>query len=69
MVMEAYSGNLDDIMKYYHSGADAPFNFGFIPVNESCGGSCFKDIIEAWMSAMPENKWPNFVVRINVLLF
>ena len=62
MVMEVYSENPDDIMKYYHSGADMPFNFGFISVNQSCGGDCFAAIVENWLSEMPQNRWPNFVV-------
>ena len=63
LVMEVYSEDVDDLMKYYDSGADMPFNFGFIAVNSSCGGTCFKHIAQTWMDNMPNSEWPNFVVR------
>lgn len=30
--------------------------------NKSSGGMHFKELIELWMTEMPEGKWPNFVV-------
>ena len=65
MVMEVYSWDMDDLMKYYDSGSDMPFNFGFVTVNTSCGGLCFKEITKQWMDAMPTGRWPNFVVRVS----
>lgn len=62
MVMEVYDETLEESMKYYGSGANMPFNFGLIYVNNSCGGKCFKTIIDKWMTLMPEGEWPNFVV-------
>lgn len=62
LVMEVYSTDVNDLMKYYASGADMPFNFGFIAANSECGGTCFRQIVETWMDNMPGDKWPNFVV-------
>ena len=61
--MEVYSQDTEDLMKYYDSGADMPFNFGFIAVNSSCGGTCFRDIAKTWIDVMPSDKWPNFIVK------
>ena len=62
MVMEIYSENIEDIMKYYHSGADQPFNFNLIYLNTSCGGECVKGLVDGFMSNMPEGAWSSQVV-------
>jgi hypothetical protein len=52
-----------EAMKYYHSGADMPFNFDLIQIlKPSCGGACIHDSVHKWMTTMPEDKWPSFVV-------
>ena len=63
MVMEIYDDTLVETMKYYHSGADMPFNFQLIFLNNTCGGSCVHELVDHWMRKMPEGGWPNFVVR------
>ena len=65
MVMEIYDETLVESMKYYESGADMPFNFGLVFMNDTCGGICTTHLIAHWISNMPEDKWPNFVVRKN----
>lgn len=63
MIMEAYNPEKpEELMKYYHSGADMPFNFNLIFANKECGGTCFKGLIDSWMDFMPPKKWPNFVL-------
>ena len=62
MVMEIYDDTLVGAMKYYESGADMPFNFGLVFMNDTCGGTCTTQLIAHWIGSMPEDKWPNFVV-------
>ena len=62
MVMEIYDHTLVETMKYYESGADMPFNFGLVFMNDTCGGTCTTQLIVHWIGSMPEDKWPNFVV-------
>lgn len=64
MVLEFYDDSYVESMKYYHSGADMPFNFDLINVNKTCDGTCIKSFINAWLNHMPEGKWPNFVVSL-----
>ncbi len=64
MVMEWYDPTGVELMKYYYSGADMPFNFNLIYLNNTCGGSCVHDLVDRWMRNMPDRKWPNFVVRL-----
>jgi glycosidase len=62
MVAEIYTSYVET-MKYYESGADLPFNFYLISEDISkCGGTCFQRIINGWLEAMPQDKWPNFVL-------
>jgi hypothetical protein len=63
MVVEVYGDYVGEQMPYYHSGADMPFNFKLQFVNRTCGGRCVQELVESWMDAMPEGKWPNWVVR------
>lgn len=62
MMMEAYS-NISRTMDYYDAGATFPFNFGFIETlrNESTAQN-FKDLIDTWMSNMPQGATANWVV-------
>ena len=60
--MELYDKTMVRIKKYYHTGADMPFNFGFIAADKDCMAKCFLRIIRSWMNMMPEQGWPNFVV-------
>lgn len=62
MVMEVYDDGLEESMKYYHSGADMPFNFKLIFLNRTCGGSCVHALVDSWFQKMPNGGWPNFVV-------
>lgn len=63
MVMEVYDETMIESMKYYHSGADMPFNFRLLQsMAPSCGGICIHKDVSAWMLLMPRDKWPNFVL-------
>ena len=62
MVMEIYSDNMDDIIKYYYSGADHPFNFNLINLNTSCGGVCIQGLINGFLDSIPDGRWPSHVV-------
>ena len=62
MMVEAYT-NEELTMKYYDFGAHFPFNFNFITgVNENSTASDFKNVIDRWMSNMPEGATANWVV-------
>ncbi len=67
MVMEVYDEALVEPMKYYESGADMPFNFALLFMNASCGGACVTKMVTDWMYRMPEDQWPNWVVRVESL--
>lgn len=43
-----------DVIKYYFTGADAPLCYALVNVDESCGGRCIHEIIDNWMSRLPE---------------
>ena len=66
MVMEVYNPDLSEAMKYYHSGADMPFNFNLIDVDQDRDARWFHEQIQKWMASMPKGKWPCFVVRNHV---
>ena len=53
---------LEEAEKYYHSGADIPFNFNLVTITPECKGKEIKELIDSWMRLMPPGKWPNFVV-------
>ena len=62
--MEVYDKTLEYTMKYYDSGADQPFNFGLVYLNEECGGKCVHKLVDSWFQKMPEGKWASFVISI-----
>lgn len=62
IMTEAYS-NLENTMKYYKFGSHVPFNFKFISdVNNVSKAADFKRIIDDWMSQMPNDESPNWVM-------
>lgn len=62
MVVEIYDWTFVESIKYYHTGADMPFNFNLVAVNKTCYGTCIKSLINSWLSRVPGGKWPNFVL-------
>ena len=70
MVMEVYDETMIESVKYYHSGADMPFNFRLLTsLTPSCGGYCIHKDVNSWMLVMPKGRWPNFVVSSYGKLF
>ncbi|KAL3866289.1 hypothetical protein ACJMK2_043596 [Sinanodonta woodiana] len=61
MVTEAYADDINEIIKYYHSGADMPFNFDLIYANDTCDGYCMRKTINNFLRNVPDGKWSNFV--------
>lgn len=68
MMTEAYS-NLTRTMMYYKSedgrrhGAHFPFNFMLITwVDRDSSAYKFKEVIDTWLTNMPENAAANWVV-------
>ncbi|XP_043521918.1 alpha-glucosidase-like isoform X2 [Frieseomelitta varia] len=61
IMIEAYS-NMSDTMKYYHYGADFPFNFYTITnLTSSSSAADIKHIVDSWYNNMPEGSTPNWV--------
>lgn len=66
MLTESYS-SIDIVMKYYgdgrREGSHIPFNFFFIEqINNNSNANDYKRTIDYWMSNMPLNRVPNWVV-------
>lgn len=66
MLTESYSP-IDIVMKYYgdgqREGSHIPFNFLFIEqLNNNSNANDYEATIYNWMSNMPTNRIPNWVV-------
>lgn len=62
MMIEAYA-NISMTMKYYRYGAHYPFNFGLITnVGKDSKSADFKNLIDTWMTNMPDGAIANWVV-------
>ncbi|XP_063610821.1 maltase A3-like [Penaeus indicus] len=68
LMVEVYA-DVNETMKYYgnesHPLADFPFNFLLIDSFQSrdnLTGESVMDVIDEWMTNMPEGKWPNWVI-------
>ena len=59
-----YDRTLKESMKFYHSGADMPFNFNLCYINDKTKASDIAQQVERWISNMPVRKWPNWVVSV-----
>lgn len=68
MMIEAYA-SLELTMKYYEYGAHFPFNFGLITsLHAGSSAANFKQIVDDWMSNLPESATSNWVVSLSALL-
>jgi len=47
---------LASLMLYYHTGTDAPLCHQLKQIDRKCGGHCVYDLIDSWMTHMPEDK-------------
>ena len=65
MVMEMY-GKVEEVLKYYHSGSDHPFNFALIAMNRTCDGHCLRRLVGSFLDNMPADKWPSWVVSSSI---
>jgi len=67
MITEAYT-SIENTMRYYGNetklGADFPFNFGLIELNDYSNATKFNDVVYNWLDNMPEGKCANWVVSI-----
>lgn len=63
LLTEAYT-SLPNTIKYYNFGSDVPFNFKFITdVNKDSSPDKFQNLINDWISRMPNGSVANWVVR------
>ena len=70
MMTEAYTA-LNKTLRYYGTPefpiAHFPFNFNLLTkLNYTSNADAFKSAIYDWLDHMPENAWPNWLVRKNV---
>lgn len=68
-MVECYSP-LDIVMGYYGNdttkGAHFPFNFMFVnQFSQQSDAYQVYDMVKFWMTHMPKDKWPNWVVSNN----
>lgn len=62
MMTEAYT-TLNNTIKYYHYGSHIPFNFNFITnATSTSNANVFKNIIDAWVEAIPKGGVANWVM-------
>lgn len=74
MVAESYDyEEIEKTMIYYGTRfakeADFPFNFYLLDLPDGLSGLRAKELVEHWMSNMPEGKWPNWVVSCLLCFF
>jgi alpha-glucosidase len=67
MMTEAYT-SLNKTLRYYGTSeapiAHFPFNFLLLTkLNYTSNADAFKNVIYDWLDHMPENAWPNWLVR------
>nr|XP_055026995.1 neutral and basic amino acid transport protein rBAT [Misgurnus anguillicaudatus] len=67
MVIESYDyEEIEKTMRYYGTSyvteSDFPFNFYLLYLPDDLSGNKAKELVDYWMSNMPEGKWPNWVV-------
>ena len=67
MVTESYDyEEIDKTMMYYGTPqvkeGDFPFNFYLLDLPKNMSGNWVRDLVNLWMTNMPEGKWPNWVV-------
>ena len=68
MVIEIFDES-KNVLPYYHSGANFPFNFNLQQINKTCDGLCIKGLVDSWIANIPEGKWSNWVVSQSVCLY
>ena len=72
MVVEAY-GKPEQVMQFYKyngkKGADMPFNMDLTSLKSGCGGKCVRDLVNNWMSNMPDDQWANWVVSTSLHVY
>lgn len=54
LLVDVANDTFMDVIKYYFTGADAPLCYALVNIDESCGGRCIHEIIDNWMSRLPE---------------
>ncbi|XP_076066190.1 maltase A3-like [Oratosquilla oratoria] len=69
LMAQAYSNDIQDVMKYYGNDtdplADFPFNFCLVEKVQNRSdvtGTRLKKIIDEWFDNLPKGKWPNWVL-------
>lgn len=73
MVTESYDyKEIDKTMMYYGTSfvreSDFPFNFYLLYLPKYLSGQGAFELVNLWMSNMPEGKWPNWVVGDTLIL-
>ena len=64
IVGEVYE-SIDTVMSYYGTNNDEfnfPFNFFLLEINQNWTGTNVNQLVNSWLSHMPEGGWPNWVL-------
>lgn len=54
LLLDVVSDSASDTIKYYFTGADAPLCYALMNIHADCGGRCFHEMIDDWMTHLPE---------------
>jgi hypothetical protein len=67
MMLEVWNP-IEEVMNYYRNVSDFPFNFRFLTtMNSNSNGRDAENAIRGWVDNIPDNGWPNWVVRVSIM--
>ncbi|ELT95719.1 hypothetical protein CAPTEDRAFT_162322 [Capitella teleta] len=55
-LVDAGDDEVDDLMKYYITGADASISKSLTSIDGACGGLCVQEKVDTWLSHMPDER-------------
>ncbi len=68
LVTEMYDKELKEAPKFYSTGADMPFNFNLVYIDEHSSAEDVADLVHSWIRIVPKGKWPNWVVGLSLFI-
>ena len=60
--VEVEDDMMQDVLKYYETGVDAPLNALLNEMDDECDGVCVYEKIDQWVGEMPPTKSPMWLV-------
>jgi hypothetical protein len=55
-LIDAGEDEVDDLMKYYITGADASVSKSLATIDGECGGLCVQEKVDTWLSHLPDDR-------------